>query len=420
VYPYDSSWRLVTRLVIPTARVFQPLFQQGLRYLGAKGGRGSAKSHFLVDLAIDQCIDRDMRIVCIREVQRTLSQSVKQLLQDKIISHGAGYRFRVLKPYIEVGETGRIAFEGMQNHTAESIKSLEAYDVALIEEAQSLSQRSLDLLRPTLRKPGSQIWAAWNPNDPKDPIDALLVKDPPPRAVTVHSNWQDNPWFPEDLRDDMEYDRRRDPDKYDHIWGGAYRNASEAQVFKNWEIRDFDTPDDAQFYLGADWGFSVDPSVLIRCFVVDRTLFVDYEAYQVGCEIDNLPALFAGTDDRDPPRWPNPKGSPGVPGATKWVIRADSARPETISYMNRRGFRMFPAKKGAGSVVEGVEFLKSYDIVVHPRCVHTADELKFYSFMKDRLTDEVIPVLADKKNHVIDSLRYAVENVRRSGGARIS
>src|SRR5690606_4760093 len=153
---------------------------------------------------------------------------------------------------------------------------------------------------------------------------------------------------------------------------------------------------------------------LIRSYIEGRTLFVDREAYKVGCEIDYTPALFAGSDTRTPPRWENPWGWQGIPGSMRWPITADSARPETISYMQRKGFNIAPAKKGAGSIEDGIEFLKSYDIVVHPDCLHTIDELTLYSFKVDKLTDEVLPVLEDKKNHVIDALRYAVENLRRS------
>lgn len=348
-------------------------------------------------------------------MQKSLEQSVKRLIEDKIEALGVGSYFGVLEREIRTPGGGLILFQGMQNHTAESIKSLEGYDGAWCEEAQSLSQRSLDLLRPTIRKEDSELWFSWNPKRPSDPVDALLRSDElPPGAVVVQANWQDNPWFPEVLRKEMEWDRRRDPDKYAHIWGGGYERNSEARVFRNWREEEFETPSDARFYFGADWGFSVDPSVLVRCYIRGRTLFIDAEAYAVGCEIDHTPALFAGDDDRKPPRWQNPQGRKGIAGATRWPITADSARPETISYMQRRGFRVQPAKKGAGSVEEGIEFLKSYDIVVHPRCRHTIDELTNYCFKTDKLTGEVLPVLEDKKNHVIDAVRYALEGVRGS------
>jgi phage terminase large subunit len=290
-------------------------------------------------------------------------------------------------------------FQGMQDHTADSIKSLEGFDAAWIEEAQSLSQRSLDLLRPTIRKPGSQIWASWNPKAATDPIDALLRQEsPPPGTAVVEVNWRDNPMFPEVLRVEMEYDRGRDPDKYAHVWEGKYLQRSDSKVFKNWTIQDFEAPPDAVHRLGADWGFSVDPTTLIRCHITGRRLFIDYEAYKVGCEITETPSLFMT-----------------VPESEKWPITADSARPETISHMRKNGFpKIHPAVKGPGSLEDGVAWLQSLDIVVHPRCVHTIDELTHYSYKVDPLTDKVLPVLADKDNHVIDALRYACEGARRA------
>lgn len=385
-------------LRIETPRVFLPLLKPS-RYKGAHGGRGSGKSHFFGEMLIERSIMEKTDAVCVREVQKSLDQSVKKLLEGKIESLNAGAYFEVQDAKIKSTHGGLIIFQGMQNHTADSIKSLEGYDIALVEEAQTLSQRSLDLLRPTIRKPGSELWFAWNPSLDTDPIDAFLRgPDVYPGSIVVEANYMDNPWLPDVLREEMEYDKRRDPDKYAHIWLGQYQQNSEARVFKNWKIEEFERPAGTIFRLGADWGFSVDPSVLVRCDIEGNRLYVDYEAYAVGCEIVNLPELFMG-----------------IPDAEKWPITADSARPETISHMQKNGFpKIRPAIKGAKSLEEGVEFLKSFDIVVHPRCVHLIDELTLYSYKVDPLTGLVLPILADKDNHVIDSLRYACEGARRA------
>lgn len=376
--------------------VFRPMFQPS-RYKGLYGGRGSAKSHTFAELLIHRCLQKSTRAVCVREYQVSLEQSVKRLLEDKIKLYKLERKFRVLNTHIETPFDGIIIFQGMNNQTAVSIKSLEGYDVAWFEEAQTASETSLDLLRPTIRVEGSELWFSWNPDQPSDPVEQLLRgATPTPNAIVIRSTYRDNPHFPDVLRGEMEWDRSRDIDKYDHIWEGGYEKHSEARVFKNWTIEPFETPDDVTFYQGADWGYSIDPSVLVRCFLRGRTLHVDREAYQIGCEIDNLPALFDA-----------------VPRAREWETIADSARPETISYMTRNGYpRMVAAKKGKDSVKEGVIFLQGFDIKVHPRCTHTIDELRNYSYKKDPKTDVVSPILEDKKNHVIDSLRYAVEKMR--------
>lgn len=391
----------MTALRLETPRAFFPLLAPA-RYKGAWGGRGSGKSHFFGDLWLEENISDKFDFVCLRETLKSLEFSVKKLLESKIEAHNAGAYFDVQDRRIKSGQGGVTIFEGMQNHTADSIKSLEGFDRAWFEEAQNASDNSLTLLRPTIRKPGSQLWFGWNPKLATDPIDVLLRgANPPPDAVVVKVNYTDNPWFPGVLKDEMEYDRARDPDKYAHVWLGEYQRNSEARVFKNWRVEEFDKQPDWILRQGADWGFSVDPSVLVQCAIVGRTLYIIEEAYRVGCEIDFLPELFMQ-----------------IPEAERWPTTADSSRPETINYMQRHGFpKMLPAIKGARSVEEGVEFLKSFDIVVHPRCKHTIDELTLYSFETDPLTGQVLPKLADRDNHVIDAVRYACEGARRAGKA---
>lgn len=388
----------MSELRIPTAEVFEPLLAAS-RYKGAWGGRGSAKSHFFAGLTIEESVSEKRDIVCIREVQRTLEQSVKKLLENKIEAFNVGEYFDVQDRRILSKPGGVIIFEGMQNHNAESIKSLEAFDRAWVEEAQSLSQRSLDLLRPTIRKPDSELWFSWNPRYADDPVDVLLRgENPPPGAVVVESNYRDNPWFPEVLQKEMEYDKRRDPDKYAHVWLGRYEQHSEARVFKNWTVEEFERPPGTIHRLGADWGYAIDPSVLVRCSIEGKRLYIDYEAYMIGCEIVQLPDLF----DR-------------VPESRKWFITADSARPETISHMQKNGFpKINPAIKGARSVEEGIAFLQSFDIVVNPRCQHVIDELTLYRYKTDPLTSKVLPILEDKNNHCIDAVRYACEGARKA------
>lgn len=379
---------------------FDFLFDGEARYRCAWGGRGSAKSHSFAQALVIKARMQPLRVLCCREIQKSIKDSVKRLLDDKIAACGLDGFYISTDTEIRGANGSLFLFAGLRTNP-DSIKSMEGIDIVWVEEASTVSQSSLDLLVPTIRKPGSEIWMTWNPRFKTDPIDNMFRGgEPPPGAIVRKVNFDANPWFPEVLRAEMEWDRRRDPDKYAHVWLGEYRRDSEARVFKNWVERDFDTPKDARFYFGADWGFAVDPTTLVRCFIDGRTLYVDHEAYQVGCEIDRTPALF-GT----------------VPGAREWPIRADSARPETISYMQRNGYsKIVPATKGKDSVADGIEFLKSYDIVVHPRCKHLIDELAMYSYKQDKQTNEVLPVLEDKKNHCIDALRYALELVRKSSG----
>lgn len=420
------------KLLLDTPRWAKPLLRPS-RYKGAYGGRGSGKSWLFAEMLVEKCVaEPGTHAVCIREVQKSLAQSAKRVIETKIEALGVGHLFDVQKAEIKTPGGGLIIFSGMQNHTADSLKSLESYNLAWVEEAQTLSETSLRTLRPTMRKTGSEIWFSWNPRKTDDPVDDFLRGNskkslearaegkwtPPPGAIVVQANWQDNPWFHgTEMAADKDYDFQRDRDMYAHVWGGEYEKNSQARVFKNWKVidaDDFPLPKPGTIlYGGADWGFSQDPTVGIICWIEGRTLYIWREVWKIGCEIDRTPALF---DELDPGYSPaRRQHEPGWRSLAQRVpFIADSARPETISYMQRNGFDIQPAKKGAGSIEEGVEFLKQYDIVIHPDCEHVAREFEHYSFKIDPHTDQVTNVLDDKKNHTIDAARYAVENVRRA------
>jgi phage terminase large subunit len=218
-------------LKIPTARVFEPLLARA-RYKGVHGGRGSGKSHFFGELLVETCqAERGTLAVCIREAQRTLAQSSKRLIESKIAALGVGSQFKLFNDKIETPGDGLIIFRGMQDHTAESIKSLEGFGIAWIDEAQNLSARSLSLLRPTIRAERSELWASWNPRRRSDAIDDFLRARQPPGAIVVNANWRDNPWFPSVLEQERKLDLALYPDRYQHIWEGDYVRAFEGAYF---------------------------------------------------------------------------------------------------------------------------------------------------------------------------------------------
>ena len=376
--------------------VFEPLLRPA-RYKGAFGGRGSGKSHFFGGYAVARmATERNFRIVCVREVQNSIKDSVKQLIEDKIEQLGLASFFSVTDQEIR-GRNGSLCiFRGLQNHTAASIKSLEGFNVAWVEEAQTITQSSLDLLTPTIRAPGSELWFSWNPVSASDPVDALLRNSPQDGAIVVQANWSDNPWFPEALLADMQQDRERNPDKYLHVWCGRYQSLSEARIFRNWRIAEMQPPERAVWHYGVDFGFAQDPTAALRCCMLDRrTLYVDAEAYEVGVPNEALPALIGK-----------------IPGARNWFVTADSARPETIDYLRRNGFpKIRGAKKGKGSVEDGISFLQGLEIIVNPRCVNLQRELGAYAYVIDKRTNDIIPRPEDANNHLIDALRYACERL---------
>lgn len=405
----------MTTIQIQTPRVFLPLLATQPRYFGARGGRGSGKSHFFCEQAIEEALYEHIRCACLREVQNSIKDSVKQLLEDKIYKLGVESLFKITENEITGPNDSLFVFKGLRNHTVSSIKSLEGFNRAFVEEAQTISQKSLDIAIPTFRVPGAKLRFGWNPDKPTDPIETFFEQNrDDPDFVLVHANYNDNPWFAGSaLQNDMERDKRNDPEKYAHVWLGAYAGRTEAKVFSNYRVQDFTAPVDAVFRFGADWGFAIDPTVLVRGFIgrmVDgraiadqngKTLFIDYEAYQVGCEVDQTPRFFDT-----------------VPRSRDFRITADSARPEVVSYMRRNGFpKIVPAVKGPGSIEDGITFLQTFEVVIHPRCVNAAREIAEFSYKIDKQTDEILPMLDDKDNHVIDALRYALEGLRRAGVA---
>ena len=227
-------------LKIRTPRVFVPLLKPS-RYKGVWGGRGSGKSHFFAEKLIEDCLAEPgdnsgvgMRAVCIREVQKDLAQSSKALIESKLQTLGLTEAdgFKVYKTEIETPGDGLMIFKGMQDYTADSIKSLEGFKRAWWEEAQTASAVSLNMLRPTLRAPGSELWFSWNPRRPTDAIDAVLRGEGLPTGATViKANWRDNPWFPAVLEQERQDCLRLQPEQYEHIWEGGYATVLEGAYY---------------------------------------------------------------------------------------------------------------------------------------------------------------------------------------------
>lgn len=274
-------------LPVEVPRAFLPLLASG-RYKGAYGGRGGAKSHFFAEQLLLRCFAKPTRAVCIREVQNSIKESVRQLVVDKITKFGIGSGFDILESEIRGANGSLIIFRGMQSYNAENIKSLEDYDIAWVEEAQSLSAKSLRLLRPTIRKEGSEIWFSWNPRYETDAVDAFFRGDRPrDDALVVAVNWNDNPWFPEVLRREKDSDYVSDPEMASHVWGGAYETTSEATYYARFitqaesEGRIGDFPLRADLPVKTAWDIGVDDYTAVWFFQDDgvNATAIDYHEF---------------------------------------------------------------------------------------------------------------------------------------------
>lgn len=384
---------------------FQELFAPA-RYKSYRGGRGGAKSYAFADALLLKASQQPLRILCARELQSSIRESVHHLLETRIQALGLSELFDVQKATILGINGSEFIFKGIRFNVDE-IKSMEGIDICWIEEAQNVSDASWKVLIPTIRKEGSEIWLSWNTGTEDDATYQKFVTAPPPDCVSRLVNFYDNPYFPEVLRKEMEWCKQVDYTAYLNIWEGHPKKISDAIIFKDkFIIEDFETIGSAKFRFGADWGFAEDPTVLVRFYIHDKELWIDQESYGFGIEIDSIPDLFDL-----------------VEGSRNHKIIADSARPETISYVRRQRFNIVACKKQQagtkeGFVQDGVAFMKQFrKIHIHTRCKHVADEFKNYSYkVDDKILDEngqpkILPIIIDKFNHSIDSIRYGLEDL---------
>lgn len=379
-----------------------------VRYRVAHGGRGGAKSWGFAKMLLVMGAERPLRVLCARELQVSITESVHKLLSDQIAADPwLAMVYDVQKTSITNSITGtEFIFSGIRNNVTK-IKSMEGIDICWVEEAEKVTDYSWQVLIPTIRKPGSEIWVSFNPDEETDPTSRRFIANTPPGAIVVQINWLDNPWFPDELCAEKDYLYAIDPEAAEHVWGGKYRKNSAAQILRGkYKVEAFiPEPDWDGPYFGADFGFSVDPSTLVKVFIHNNRLYVSEEAYGHGVETDELATFYDGGTTT------SGKTFTGVTGSKKRPIRADSARPETISYLQRHGYgNVIGASKWPGSVEDGIGFLRSFEcIVIHPRCKHTQEEARLYSYKVDRLTKEPTTDIDDKHNHIWDAVRYALE-----------
>lgn len=397
-------------LQIPAKLV--PVFAtEGIRYRGAHGGRGSAKTRtFALMTAVKayQAAEANISgvILCAREYMNSLEESSMEEVKQAIRS------VAWLDDYFDIGEKYirtknrkvSYVFCGLR-HNLDSIKSKARILVAWVDEAESVSSTAWKKLRPTVREEGSEIWVTWNPEKDGSATDKLFRKNPPKSSIIVEMNYVDNPWFPAVLEEERQEDLANlDYADYAWIWEGAYLENSDKQVLAGkYRIAEFSEnlwKEADRLFFGADFGFAKDPNTLVRSFILHNRLYIEYEAYGQQTELDHMPELYDT-----------------IPGSRDWPIKADSARPETISYLKRQGFNISAAEKWQGSVEDGIAHLRGFDeIIIHPRCKNVAREARMWSYKTDRITGEVLPKLADGDEHCWDGIRYSLDgHIKRKG-----
>lgn len=371
-----------------------------------KGGRGSGKTRGLAlrsALRVYQLAERGVEGVFLasREHLNSLDESSMEEIKAAIGS------VPWLASYFDIGEkyvrtrNRRIsyAFAGLR-HNLDSIKSKARIIGNWTDEAESVSEVAWRKLVNTLREEGdgwiAENWISYNPESPESATHKRFVKDPADDCIVTTVNWQDNPWFPSLLNAARLEDQRLRPETYEHVWEGEFLTLTDAQVFSGrYAVEEFEPEESWDGpYQGLDFGFAQDPTAAVRCYIHDRRLWIRHEAGSVRLELDGTaPHVKARIADFD-----------------RYVIRADSARPESISYLKRHGLPLIQAaEKWPGSVEDGVAFIKAFDkVVIHPDCEQTAREFRLYSHKVDKRSGDILPEIVDAHNHYIDATRYAL------------
>jgi phage terminase large subunit len=382
---------------VQLGEAFGPLFQP-FRYKALFGGRGTAKS-VSISTALSLIAHKSRkRIVCGRQFQNSIRDSSKSTIEAAITNLNLQREFNVTHNEIVHRKTdSRFTFVGLERNK-DSIKSLNDVDIFWIEEARNVSNESLEILIPTIRKPGSEIWASWNPVFADDPIDDFFRgAHPPKNAYIRHVKIHDNPWFyASPMALEMERMKRANFNRYKHVWLGEYDELDDSRIFTNWSVGRMPISHKDRPYFGLDFGFSGDPSALIKVYVFEKEkiVYISQEMYGK-YTLTDLPEMMMTVDE-----------------SRKFPIVADNSRPEDIHFLRTKGFNCVASKKGAGSIRTGINWLLGYKIVIAPECVNMQNEARLYSWQTEKLTGKVLPITCDDYNHGWDAVRYATEEVR--------
>lgn len=369
------------------------------QYRVLRGGRGSGKSVGAATIAAIWGYAEPLRILAVRQFQNSIAESFYREVIDALeLNPWLKDHYTVTKESITGRNGTQFIFKGLDRNP-QSIKSLAKIDLTIVEEAEDIPEQSWVNLEATVfRQPKSEMFIIYNPRKENSPVDFRFVKNKAPRSIVRNINYSDNPFFP----DGLETLRKRDLEIFDyalysHIWEGAYLKNSKSQIFNNrYEVREFEPDPKWTMVQGLDWGYSADPTAMIRAYVADECLWIRNEAGKEGIELDDVAREAAA-----------------IPDFHRFATRADSAQPAMISHVKGKGLpRLEPAKKGKGSVEDGIQFIRSFRrVYIHPSCKKTLNEFATYSWKVDRLSGDVLDVPVDANNHWVDALRYALEPI---------
>jgi len=391
-----------------------PFATENIRFKAAKGGRGSAKSWSFATILLLLGARKQINVLCVREIQKSISKSVHKLLKKQIKRMGLDWFYTVTLDAIRGNNGTEFTFEGL-NGNLDNIKSIEGIDYCWVEEAEKISKESLKTLIPTIRREDkddngdviwtSEIWFSWNPKDDKDPINKMFDAEDldPEEFLVVEMNWRDNPWFPKVLDNERKRCKRLDIDLYMHVWEGQTEKNSHAQIFRGKIfVEDISKlkPKNGIYYHGLDFGFGPDPNTITRCFEDQEKniLYIDKASFLYQGDIDDLPEWYREE----------------VPTSDEWPLYADCSDTGSIRYLKKCGLDI--KSKGKERVKEGIKYLRGYDkIVIHETLYNMIEEGRLYKYKVDKVTEEVLPLIIDLFNHGWDAIRYSLVKKIKKG-----
>ena len=401
----------VPSLVLDKSHVISDLYYKKARNKVYWGGRGAIKTWGAAEALIRLTSALPLRVLCCREFMNSIKDSSHKILSDTIERLGMSSWFTVTANTITSRVGAEFLFKGLHGNDA-GIRSTEGIDICLVEEAQSVGETSWQALEPTIRAMDSEMWVLFNMSEENDATYQRFVVNALPTDIVHYVTYLDNPFFDKSpLKQIMERDKKRDYHLYEHIWLGKARRRNNAIILNGKYRAEAIDPQlwrqAERVMLGLDFGFANDPTALVRQFIVGRKLYIEYEAGGYHVDTSDIPKLIMDK----------------VPGTKEWPIKADGARPETISALRRHGYNVTAAEKWTGSVEDGITHLRDYEeIIVDPRCEEWLKEAYLYRYKVDKKAVDadgqplVLPVIVDANNHYMDATRYALDGYIQRGG----
>ncbi|WP_287919780.1 PBSX family phage terminase large subunit [Comamonas sp.] len=380
------------------------------RYKVMHGGRGGGKSHGVAEVLLDMAARNPLRILCAREIQKSMRDSVHRLLKDKVVKLGLQGFFEVLDNEIRGKNGSLILFSGLQSHTVDSIKSFEGVDIVWVEEAHGVSKKSWDVLIPTIRKEGSEIWLTLNPDMDTDETFQRFIARRSPDTWVCEINWRDNPWFPQVLDAERRKAKHVDPESYEHIWEGKPRRVAEGAIYRH-EIEGIYSQDrvclvpyDPGLPVHTVWDLGWNDAMTIG--MVQRgpqdIRIIDY----IEDSHRTLDWYVAQLEKR-PFRW----GTDFLPhdGKTR-NFQTGKSTQQQLQSMGRRNVQVLSAM----NVEEGIKLAR----MIFPRCyfdeaktARLLECLRRYRRALHTKTDEPMAPLHDEFSHGADMFRYIGQSV---------